>query len=203
LQIGFISCLSFSCFVASWKEHSKRHSNLRKISSLSETASTPPNENEDNDDDKGPPVTSISSTSVDHEQVDEWTMVSQERVYTPKTEDIGTRLRLDVYAVSNADNTVLTGPTTLFTEPVLSAPTKPPKRALQTIPGSGSGISGAVRFRIVSYNILAELYATKQVSLLFIYVSDTPNLMHFFRPTHIVIVGTCLGHIDEKFFLMN
>lgn len=153
---------SRNCFVASWKEHSKRHSNLRKISSLSETASTPPNENEDNDDDKGPPVTSISSTSVDHEQVDEWTMVSQERVYTPKTEDIGTRLRLDVYAVSNADNTVLTGPTTLFTEPVLSAPTKPPKRALQTIPGSGSGISGAVRFRIVSYNILAELYATKQ-----------------------------------------
>ena len=161
------------CFIAAWKEHSKRHTNVRKLSSLSEAASTPPNENEteneteENNNDEEKPITSISSASFDQteREVQQWPQISEERTYTPTADDVGSRLRIDVWVSSTADGTVLAGPTTLFTEPVLSSPTKPPRRPLQTIPGSGSGISGAVRFRIVSYNILAELYATKQVTI--------------------------------------
>ncbi len=132
--------------------------------------STPPNENETENDDMAneeeKPITSISSVSYDEEGVsnENWVLISEERTYVPTSDDIGSRLRVDVWVSSTADNSILAGPTTLFTEPVLSSPGKPPKRPLQTIPGSGSGISGAVRFRVVSYNILAELYATKQVN---------------------------------------
>jgi mRNA deadenylase 3'-5' endonuclease subunit Ccr4 len=37
-------------------------------------------------------------------------------------------------------------------------------QSLLAIPGAaGAGVAGAARFRLVSYNVLAELYATKQV----------------------------------------
>jgi hypothetical protein len=166
-----------SCFTSAWKEHSKRHINVRKLSSLSEPTTTPPNENDNEeeteneaevgDKDEEHPITSISSTSYDQgdgESNQEWVQISEDRIYTPSADDVGSRLRIDVWVLSASDGSVLAGPTTLFTEPVLSSPTKPPRRTLQTIPGSGAGISGAVRYRIVSYNILAELYATKQVS---------------------------------------
>ena len=51
----------------------------------------------------------------------------------------------------------------MYTEPVLSAPRMPPRRNLHTIPGAGGAASSTLqRFRVISYNILAEIYATKQ-----------------------------------------
>lgn len=41
-----------------------------------------------------------------------------------------------------------------------SAPPLPPRRSLVTVKGVGSG--GGVRFRLCSYNLLAEIYATQQ-----------------------------------------
>jgi hypothetical protein len=172
----------FSCFIAAWREHSKRHQNIRKMTTLSDAVTTPPNEAVDNEsttegeeeaedgvdgqNEENKPITSISSVSYDEGDADlqEWNIICTERTYIPTAEDVGSRFRVDVWVFSSSDNSLLAGPTTLFTEPVLSAPSKPPKRALQTIPGSGSGISGAIRFRTVSYNVLAEQYATKQVS---------------------------------------
>lgn len=93
-----------------------------------------------------------------------WVPLSTDRMYTPKLEDIGCRLRLQVRAFSTIENMLLAGPVSVITDPVLSAPIRPPKRSLHAIPGaSGAGMAGAVRFRVVSYNILAEIYATKQV----------------------------------------
>ncbi|CAM9566192.1 unnamed protein product [Ectocarpus sp. 12 AP-2014] len=48
----------------------------------------------------------------------------------------------------------------ITTEPVLSTPPLPPRRSLVTVKGVGSG--GGVRFRLCSYNLLAEIYATQQ-----------------------------------------
>lgn len=71
---------------------------------------------------------------------------------------------VEVTAHSVNDNTILAGPVSIVTEPVLSAPKAPPKRPLITIPGALVGSPAPLaRFRIVSYNILSELYATKQV----------------------------------------
>ena len=105
--------------------------------------------------------------------------------------------------LSTADGSILAGPTTLFTEPVLSSPVKPPKRALQTIPGSGSGISGAVRFRIVTYNILAELYATKQVRIVSSSLITMIIVKNMNRLIRMWICGICLGRIEERFCLKN
>jgi hypothetical protein len=56
------------------------------------------------------------------------------------------------------------GPVVVYTESVLAAPRLPPRRALQAVPGAASSSQSQFRFRLVSYNILAEIYATKHVS---------------------------------------
>lgn len=94
---------------------------------------------------------------------DEWVTVSTEKEFIPVSDDVGCRLRIEVSALSVADNSVLAGPIVVITDPVLAAPSPPPKRRLLAIPGAVAGIAASVRFRIISYNILAELYATKQV----------------------------------------
>ena len=90
--------------------------------------------------------------------------ICHEKLYVPTQDDIGCLLRVEVKALATSDGTVLAGPVVVVTEPVLSAPRAPPKRPLLTIAGSTSG--GGARFRVLSYNILAELYATKQVCTL-------------------------------------
>lgn len=74
--------------------------------------------------------------------------------------DVGCVLRLEVSVLAVSDDTLLAGPMIVFTEPVLSLPPAPPKRSLTAVPGPNTG--GGMRFRIVSYNILAEVYATRQ-----------------------------------------
>lgn len=102
---------------------------------------------------------------VDSSAISEWVIIHKEKTYTPVFEDVGCRLRIQVTALSQADNSVLAGPFDLFTEPVLSAPVAPHKKRLTALSGAAAGVAPAApRFRVVSYNILAEIYATKQVS---------------------------------------
>lgn len=91
---------------------------------------------------------------------EDWPLICTEKSYVPTYEDVGCILRVEVRALAVSDGTVLAGPIVVVTEPVLSLPRPPPKRPLLTIAGSTSG--GGTRFRVVSYNVLAELYATKQ-----------------------------------------
>ena len=50
-----------------------------------------------------------------------------------------------------------------ISDPVLSLPTGPPKRALLAVPGATRSQNIDLRVRLMSYNILAEQYATKQM----------------------------------------
>jgi hypothetical protein len=94
----------------------------------------------------------------------------------PSSLDVGRALRVECRALA-ADGTVLAGadahppslltsvgPVVVYTEIVLAAPRLPPRRALQAVPGAASSSQSQFRFRLVSYNILAEIYATKHVS---------------------------------------
>ena len=72
-------------------------------------------------------------------------------------------LKAEVQAIATNDGRVLAGPMISYTDPVLAAPRGPPKRHLVTTPLPSTTSSAGTRFRVVSYNILAELYATKQV----------------------------------------
>ena len=93
----------------------------------------------------------------------EWPIVCTDKSYTHTREDVGCILRIEVRAISTTDNSLLAGPIDIVTEPVLLSPRPPPKRALTTTSGSTAG--GGARFRVISYNILADLYATKQVPI--------------------------------------
>jgi CCR4-NOT transcription complex subunit 6 len=91
----------------------------------------------------------------------DWVASGIQKEYIPLADDVGCVLKVEVSALSS-DGTVLAGPMISFTEPVLSAPRGPPKRQLVTIPSSSPASAVGTRFRVISYNILAELYATKQ-----------------------------------------
>lgn len=139
--------------MSSWKDHCKRHTNVRKMSNASDILSSPPNELEES-----------AGIVVKADDSSNWVKVHDDKVYTPTASDVGFRLRIDITAFAVADNSLIAGPIALYTEPVLAAPRKSAfKRILQPIPHERTSISGSVRFRIVSYNVLAEKYATKQV----------------------------------------
>jgi hypothetical protein len=184
-----------SCFVASWKEHSKRHilpttttttatttnNNNTSVSTTEASAATaiattfisspiepgfisPPPTDELLLVEDGKVMLNTLKTQSSIKEEEEWYRISDEKTYMPIADDIGRRLRIDITAYLVADNTPVAESIAIFTEPVLSMPKKSTlKRSLQTVPHERTTVAGSIRFRIVSYNILAEKYATKQV----------------------------------------
>ena len=156
-----------SCLQSYWRQHSvARHDpSLRPNKNRTPARSEDPISLDDDkllsNDDSFPIPISSSAVVTDDVALKDWTVVCTEKAYIPTRDDIGCILRIEVKAIANSDGQVLAGPIVVVTEPVLSAPKPPPKRGLVTITGSTSG--GGTRFRVVSYNVLAELYATKQV----------------------------------------
>ena len=122
---------------------------------------------------------------------DEWIPICKEKEYVPTSDEVGCRLKIEVTAMAVSDDSVLAGPIVVYTDPVLSAPAPPPKRRLLAIPGAVAGIAAAVRFRIISYNILAELYATKQVIVYYLayIVWVRLTILHLIRHIHIAMPG--------------
>lgn len=147
---------SVTCFQVAWKMHTTSKHNAPIVVA-------PSMENFDQLDDSSP-VLDSSSIVFEEEKVS-WTELCSDKVYVPSEQDVGYVLKLEVSAYAISDNSLLSGPAIVYTEPVLAAPKPPNKRQLLTIPGASTGTSNAIsRFRVVSYNILSELYATKQVS---------------------------------------
>jgi hypothetical protein len=150
-----------SCFKAAWKKHSlSKH--------LSMAAASRKNSIDYLDEDQLPEASSPEITTENDEQNEQPDLqtVSYERIYTPCDKDVGSSLRVEVTAVSTNDpQHVLAGPVSLISDSVLASPSACPKRPLLTMAGAAVGTSSAItRFRVVSYNILSEVYATKQVS---------------------------------------
>lgn len=87
--------------------------------------------------------------------------VGRDRQYTPSTDDVGSILKVDVVALDTASAFPEGGKAfTVSTSRVKPAP-QPPKRNLvelkPTIP------TGPTRFTALTYNLLADLYATMTV----------------------------------------
>ncbi len=89
----------------------------------------------------------------------EWTEVSNNQIYIPTADDIGRKLKLEVGAYSMETGELLMH-RVVKTDLVLTRAPDPAKRNLIT--AKTSGPRGGDRFRIVTYNILAEIYATQQ-----------------------------------------
>ena len=90
--------------------------------------------------------------------------VGRERQYTPTTDDVGSILKNEVVALDTASAFPEVGKAfSVSTARVRPAP-QPPKRSLVELkPTSATGPS---RFTALTYNLLADLYATMTVSSL-------------------------------------
>jgi CCR4-NOT transcription complex subunit 6 len=87
-----------------------------------------------------------------------WVEVCSGQVFRPSAADVGRRVRLECRCVSR-DGTLLFGPKALRLEPTLARPPPPLPRPAVAVQGAAHG--GGYRFRVVTYNLLADLYATQ------------------------------------------
>jgi CCR4-NOT transcription complex subunit 6 len=92
-------------------------------------------------------------------QSEEWIEVSRDQIYVAGPDDIGRKLKLEAAAYSSETGELLMH-RVVKTDLVLSRAPDPLKRPLVTAKNTGGG--GGARFRIVTYNVLAEIYATQQ-----------------------------------------
>lgn len=90
---------------------------------------------------------------------EEWIEISRDQVYMPTQEDLGRKLKIEA-AAYHSDTGELLMHRVVKTDLVLARAPDPTKRNLVTTKVGGSG--GGARFRIVTYNVLAEIYATQQ-----------------------------------------
>lgn len=91
---------------------------------------------------------------------EDWIEISRDQVYVPGPDDVGRRLKIEAAAYS-LDTGELLMSRVVKTDVVLGRAPDPPKRSLVTAKGI-SGSAGGPRFRLVTYNVLAEIYATQQ-----------------------------------------
>lgn len=88
-----------------------------------------------------------------------WVEICNNQIYVPTAEDVGRKLKLEVGSYSIETGELLMH-RVVKTDLVLTRAPDPPKRNLVT--AKTSGPRGGERFRIVTYNVLAEIYATLQ-----------------------------------------
>jgi len=108
----------------------------------------------------GAPVSSGPYKNGSHHQGEEWIEVSRDQIYVPCNEDIGRKLKLEAAAYSLETGELLMH-RVVKTDLVLARAPDPLKRSLVTAK-NGAGAGSGARFRIVTYNVLAEIYATQQ-----------------------------------------
>ncbi|KAJ7570133.1 hypothetical protein O6H91_01G107700 [Diphasiastrum complanatum] len=98
--------------------------------------------------------------------------VGQGKTYTPTADDVGHALKLECVAVSAATVMAVGTPSTLFTSRVIPAPSPTPRRmipvnSLDGLTSLDADVDGRVAvsgtFTLLSYNILADLYATSDM----------------------------------------
>jgi len=91
---------------------------------------------------------------------EEWIEISRDHFYIPGTDDVGRKLKLEAAAYSTETGELLMH-RVIKTDIVLAQAPHPQKRAVVTAK-NGAGAGAGARFRIVTYNVLAEIYATQQ-----------------------------------------
>ena len=89
---------------------------------------------------------------------DDWVEISREQLLVPGPDDVGRKLKIEAAAYSLETGEMLMS-RVVKTDCVLARAPDPRKRALVTLK---SGPGGGPRFRVVTYNVLAEIYATGQ-----------------------------------------
>jgi CCR4-NOT transcription complex subunit 6 len=153
---GLSSFCSTECFKAGWLEHK---------STVHTSNPAGPRKG------RGPP-SSFDSPFEDEDQVlidprrfppleeESWVQISREKVYNPTKTDVGHLLRIECIAHSDTDGKVI-GNKVVETSLVL--PTPPPVLTRTFIESKMKRSVNYSTFRVISYNILADIYGTQQL----------------------------------------
>ena len=91
---------------------------------------------------------------------DEWVEISRDQVYIPTNADVGHKLQIEASSYSLETGELLMS-RIVKTDIVLGRAPQPVSRKIVTASNAKVASNGP-RFRIVTYNVLAELYATQQ-----------------------------------------
>ncbi|KAL7570079.1 hypothetical protein ACA910_017111 [Epithemia clementina (nom. ined.)] len=101
---------------------------------------------------------------TDYNAGDDWIEVSRDQIFLPGMDDVGRKLKLEAAAYSLETGELLMS-RVVKTDVVLARAPDPKKRNLVTTKGAAAAAStagGGPRFRVSTYNVLAEIYATAQ-----------------------------------------
>ncbi|EIE19641.1 hypothetical protein COCSUDRAFT_54570 [Coccomyxa subellipsoidea C-169] len=91
-----------------------------------------------------------------------WMEVGKGRLYTPTEDDVGSVLKCEVVAIDTGSPYTESGKThSIATSRVRPAPS-PPRRSLSAINPAPKNIVSAGKFTALTYNLLADLYATAE-----------------------------------------
>lgn len=151
------------CFSDSWQHHRVLHD--RAASAMNENG----NEEEElfgrynnNNNNNSAAVTQKTG-------VETWLEVGRYKSYTPTAEDIGQVLKFECAVVDMETMLPVASPLTVLTSRVIPAPSPSPRRV---IPVNGVDVMGKLdldgrvsssgTFTVLSYNILADVYATSE-----------------------------------------
>lgn len=103
-------------------------------------------------------VGGYSSTTPPFPGGDDWVEISHDQIYVPGADDVGRKFKIEAAAYSLETGELLMS-RVVKTDITLARSPDPMKRALVTSKGVG-GVGH--RFRVATYNVLAEIYATQQ-----------------------------------------
>ena len=196
------------CFREAWREHSAIHASLSFASKKSGSSSGPVVAKEEVLDfveavEEDDPSIIVCTDHHYTESPDDWVEICGGAVYTPQPQDVGCVLKIQCAAVSQHDSKdVFAGPVTIYSAVVLSTPSRPPSRPMRVCNPGGwpPGVSTSGNFRVLSYNILAEVYATRQVLVILGCLNVCYcDLSLLCRCTLFAIPGRCHGRIAEPF----
>ena len=101
---------------------------------------------------------------TDYNAGDDWIEVSRDQIFLPSIDDIGRKLKLEAAAYSLETGELLMS-RVVKTDVVLARAPDPQKRNLVTAKGGAAAAAthnNGPRFRVSTYNVLAEIYATAQ-----------------------------------------
>ncbi|KAL5779695.1 hypothetical protein ACOSQ2_010432 [Xanthoceras sorbifolium] len=143
---------STECFVAAWPEHLARHRIAAET--INNTTSS---------DHQEPKIlrscgswSDLGSAMVVER---DWVKVGSSEAYEPSMDDTDFRLRLEI--VVNCSTGIPISPKTIVeTNPVISFPPQLPRCMIQLEKFKKIWASGDVTFSVLSYNILADMYAS-------------------------------------------
>lgn len=139
---------SVECFKGSWAVHSLNHNK--------------PMQGRPSTDKQDMVLRQMQAGAQSNEEADSWIMCCQNKVYVPPETDVGRVLLLQVTAVGSEGQLSVSHEMAA----VLPGPVLPPIRefvASNSLKLSPDFVANRQPFRLMTYNILAEIYATQQV----------------------------------------